>query len=431
MASVAAESPPLAARRRMTSGGVMARVAVAGGLALVVLLLPLGLQDFQNQQITRAPIYAVIGLSLNVLMGHLGQISLGHQAFVGLGAFVSGNVATNLGLSLYIALPIAGLFGAFSALLLGLVALRLKGLYLALITLAYGAVAEESLFNIRALTRGGEGMPAPRPPQFQSDRAYLYLCFIVLSLVLLLDWRLVKTKAGRAIMAIRHDERVAATLGVNVTFYKTFAFMLAGFLAGVAGSLFAHWQETVVSNDFVLEVAFTWVFMTVVGGLGSRAGVVVGAAFFALFPFIVESLGFIPETWKDDLPRAVPLIGALLLVLTLVLYPGGIGQQLLPLRRWLAGGPFLEHKKERKRKKAKAVAATAPVPAGLVEAPIEDEPLEKEPDRADQADTEQDGVGSTPNGPPGSAEDTPAAGDGQPAKPKRRLLRRGGRKKGG
>ncbi|HYH27398.1 MAG TPA: branched-chain amino acid ABC transporter permease, partial [Actinomycetota bacterium] len=199
------------------------------------------------------------------------------------------------------------------------------------------------------------------------DRAYLYLCLIALAVILLIDWRLMKTKAGRAILAIRHDERVASTMGVNVTFYKTFAFMLSGFIAGVAGSLFAHWQTVVVSNDFVIDVALTWVFMTVVGGLGSRAGVVIGSAFFALFPFLFETL--LPASLAERFTRAVPLIGAVLLVLTLTLYPGGIGQQLLPIRRWLAGGPFHAPGGKKRHRKAKtSVPAGASATADTAEA---------------------------------------------------------------
>jgi branched-chain amino acid transport system permease protein len=415
MAAVATDAVAIP-RTRLSTRGLMGRVAVATAITVGVFLIPLALEPFQNNQITRAAIYAIIGLSINVLTGHLGQISLGHQAFVGLGAFVSGFMATEAGLSFYLALPIAGLFGAFSAFLLGLVALRLRGLYLALITLAYGAVAEESLFNIRALTRGGEGMPAPRPGAFASDRAYLYLCMLVLVVVLLIDWRLVKSKAGRAILAIRHDERVAATQGINVTFYKILAFMLSGFLAGIAGSLFAHWQTVVVSNDFVLSVALIWVFMTVVGGLGSRAGVVIGSSFFALFPFLIESMPFFSDTVKEQLPRAVPLIGAILLLVTLILYPGGIGQQLLPLRRWLAGGPFHVHKEERKRPSG----GTAPVPQELLAPEQKERPPELEPV------TEPSG-----NGPP-AVEDQRAAAVPEPAtrNTTRRLLRRSPRKKG-
>ncbi len=342
----------LARRTGLSTRGIGARAGVAAGLVLLVFLFPLFLNPPQADLAAKAVIFAVIGLSINVLTGHAGQISLGHQAFVGIGAFTSGLLVTK-GLTFYLALPMAGLVGALSAFLLGLVALRLKGLYLALITLAYGAVAEESIFNFQFLSRGGAGMPAPRPSAFQSDRAYLFLCLIVLSLVLVIDWRLLKSKAGRAILAIRHDDRVAATLGVNVTFYKILAFMLSGFIAGVAGSLFAHRNTVVVSNDFVLTVALIWVFMTVVGGLGSRSGVVIGSAFFAMFAdFIKPTLDiFVSATTAEQLSgrlaTAVPGIGAILLLLTLILYPGGIGQQLLPIRRWLAGGPFLEHRKSK------------------------------------------------------------------------------------
>jgi branched-chain amino acid transport system permease protein len=342
---------------RLSAKGIAARTVVAVAIATAIGISPLLLEPFQANQASRAAIYAVIGLSLNILMGHAGQISLGHQAFVGVGAFTSGWAVSEAGLTFWLALPIAGVVGALSALLLGVVALRLRGLYLALITLAYGAVAEESIFNIRALTRGGAGMPAPRPGGFESDRAFLYICMVVLALVLLMDWRLVHSKAGRAIAAIRHDERVAATMGVNVTFYKVFAFTLSGFVAGLAGSLFAHRETVVVSVDFVFSVALTWVFMTVVGGLGSRAGVVAGSSLFAVFPFLFES--FLPEAVAQNFIRAVPLIGAGLLVFTLILYPGGIGQQMLPLRRWLAGGPFLEHHKPKKPKKAKKEAPGA------------------------------------------------------------------------
>ena len=346
---MATQAVPTVTSHRLSTRGIAARTVAAVAIATAIGISPLLLENFQATQAIRAAIFAVIGLSLNILMGHAGQISLGHQAFVGVGAFTSGWAASELGLTFWLALPIAGVVGALSALLLGVVALRLRGLYLALITLAYGAVAEESIFNIRVLTRGGAGMPAPRPAGFETDRSYLYLCMIVLALVLLMDWRLVRSKAGRAIAAIRHDERVAATMGVNVTFYKILAFMLSGFVAGLAGSLFAHQQTVVVAEDFVFSVALTWVFMTVVGGLGSRAGVVAGSSLFAVFPFIFDS--FLPEAVAQNFIRAVPLIGAVLLVLTLILYPGGIGQQMLPLRRWLAGGPFLEHHKPKKPKK--------------------------------------------------------------------------------
>jgi branched-chain amino acid transport system permease protein len=330
---------------RLSRVGIAARATVALLIVAGVLLVPIPLDNVWRSRMALAVIFAVIGLSVNVITGHAGQISLGHQAFVGIGAFMSAFVVGrfNFGAG-FVA---AGLTGALLALILGLVALRIRGLYLALITLAFGLMAENTIFGIRGFTGGGAGAPAPRPVLFQSDLAYVYLCLGVLAASLVVDWRLLRTKAGRAIVALRNDERVAATLGVNVTAFKLLAFVVGGFMAGMAGSLFAHWNQFVQAEDFELRRALVWVLMAVVGGLGSRAGVVIGSAFFALFDFIVADIAG-GSTWHLPLVGDVlviilaPLFGAFLLLLTLTLYPGGIGQQLLPVRRWLAGGKFLE-----------------------------------------------------------------------------------------
>jgi Branched-chain amino acid transport system / permease component len=140
---------------------------------------------------------------------------------------------------------------------------------------------------------------------------------------------------------------VASTLGVNVTRYKLLAFATGGLMAGVAGALFAHWNQAVQAQDFVLQTALVWVLMSVIGGLGSRAGVVIGSAFFALFPLVLADRAgdaSIPIPFLGDVLVQIltPFFGALLLLLTITLYPGGIGQQILPLRRWLAGGLLVE-----------------------------------------------------------------------------------------
>ncbi|MBI4259802.1 MAG: branched-chain amino acid ABC transporter permease [Actinobacteria bacterium] len=354
MADVAARVSlaPAGTGHRLTTSGIVARTVVASLIAGAVLGLPLLTADFWDQAIGLAAIYAIIGLSVNIITGHAGQISLGHQAFVGIGAFVSAFlIGTIPQIGFTGVLMVAGAAGGAMALVLGLVALRIRGLYLALLTLAFGLMAETTLFNWRAFTGGGAGAPAPRPLALQTDQAFAYFCLATVAAVLFLDWRLVKTRAGRAIVSVRNDERVAATLGINVTGYKLLAFVLGGLVAGVAGSLFAHWNQFVQAADFGLEQALVWILMAVVGGLGSRAGVVIGSAFFALFPvlldtFVASDVGTIriPFTDVEFLAATlVPLLGALLLLLTITLYPGGIGQQLLPIRRWLAGGPFVEH----------------------------------------------------------------------------------------
>lgn len=364
------EGPASPGDFRPSRSGVAIRAAAAAVLVLAVLLLPLSMETTQDLWIGLAAIYAIIGLSVNLLTGHAGQISLGHQAFVGIGAFMAAFVVKTLGgfpvdpltglvtaprevptADFWIALLAAGVTGAAVALALGLVALRIRGLYLALVTLAFGLMAETTIFNWRAFTGGGAGAAAPRPAAFASNQAYAYVCLAVLAVFLIVDWRLSRTRSGRAMVTLRNDERVAATLGVNVTSYKLLAFATSGFVAGVAGSLFGHWNQAVQALDFELRTALVWILMAVVGGLGSRAGVVIGSAFFAVFPLYLSAqaggatltLPFLGEILVQTLS---PFIGALLLLLTITLYPGGIGQQLLPIRRWLAGGPLVATRHE-------------------------------------------------------------------------------------
>ncbi|HEX2184429.1 MAG TPA: branched-chain amino acid ABC transporter permease [Chloroflexota bacterium] len=290
---------------RPAATGVAARVVASVVIAAGLVSLPLLTGDVEDGWIAKASIYAIIGLSINVVTGHAGQLSLGHQGFVGIGAFMAAFVTAAIGgylpdpqnpvlpptsiptANFWLGVVAAAGVGAVVALMLGLVALRIRGLYLALITLAFGLTAESTIFGIRSFTGAGAGAPAPRPALFTSEQAYVYLCLGILGLFLLVDWRLVRSKGGRAIVALRNDERIASTLGVNVTAYKLVAFAVAGFMAGVAGALFAHWNQFVQAADFVLETALIWILMAVVGGLGSRAGVVIGSAFFALFPLLL------------------------------------------------------------------------------------------------------------------------------------------------
>jgi branched-chain amino acid transport system permease protein len=361
--------------------GVTARVVVSVALAAAVAALPLLLETTQDLWLGLAAIYAIIGLSVNLIIGHAGQISLGHQAFVGIGAFSAAFVVRTIGgfqtdpstglvlapevvstSDFWIGIVAAGLTGTVMAALLGLVALRIRGLYLALITLSFGLMAETTIFNWRAFSGGGAGAAAPRPAAFASNQAYAYVCLAILAVFLFVDWRLTRSRAGRAMAAFRANERIAATIGVNVTSYKLLAFATAGFLAGVAGALFGHWNQAVQALDFDLRTALVWVLMAVVGGLGSRAGVVVGSAFFAVFPLALSAAAGgatidLPGLGEVLIQTLSPLLGALLLLLTITLYPGGIGQQLLPFRRWLAGGPLVTTRHEALR--------LAGLPAGL------------------------------------------------------------------
>jgi branched-chain amino acid transport system permease protein len=284
-----------------------------------------------------------------VLIGYTGQISLGHQAFVGIGAFTSAYMVSQADQPFWIAVVIAMVVGAAQAGVLGGVSLRVRGLYFALVTLSYGLFAQNTLFKIESLTGGAAGQEAPRPAGFSSDHSYYYLCLLFLAAVLWVDFRLLKTKGGRALLALRENPRVAATFGVNVTLFTLFAFIVSGVFAGLGGALLAHNDTQVASTTFNFELALIFVIMTVVGGLKSRSGIVIGSTLFAMVEYFIHHVPGL-ERLLDIIPgpplsagAAGLVLGPILLLLTLTLFPGGIGQQIRPFVRWMAGHQFDIH----------------------------------------------------------------------------------------
>ena len=352
--SPAAPHPPQVAvtarPSRPSLGGWLARGVVWALLGWALLcypgniLSPFQVSGVEANAASEAAIFAIIALSLNVLIGYAGQVSLGHQAFVGIGAFTSAYVASQIGQELYVSALVAALLGAGQAALLGLVSLRVSGLYFALVTLSYGVMAQECLFQINSLTGGSAGQASPRPFGFESDHRYYYLCLIGLGVVAFLDRRLMATKGGRALLALRENPRVASTWGVNVKAYTVLAFTVAGAFAGFGGALLAHRNPTVVSNTFDFQLALVFILMTVVGGLRNRLGVVLGGAFFALLRngtlISLLRLGG-PLSYLGITPEiAAVLLGPILLLVVITIVPGGFGQLVSPLRSWLRGGRF-------------------------------------------------------------------------------------------
>jgi branched-chain amino acid transport system permease protein len=349
------ESPVAEARFRPSLPGWLARGLLLVPVAWFVLkMLPSG-PDTAGRA-TEWVVFALVGISLNIIIGYTGQLSLGHQGFVGIGAFAAAYSLTVHGVPFAAALAIAVVVGGLFALLLGFVALRITGLYLSLITLVFGLTLEQSLFQQPDLTNGGAGQPAFKPDALIEPRTYYYFCLAILAVILYVDWRLTRTKVGRALFALRENERVAAAFGINVTAYKLLAFVLSGAIAGLAGALFAFKAENVTGEDYDFFLALTFVLMVVVGGLNSRFGVVVGALIFSplgleyaidhfqwLHDFLVDGFLFIPGFGEERIQFAPRLIGALLLLLTLLQFPGGIAQQLKPITRWVGGGRFSLH----------------------------------------------------------------------------------------
>jgi len=288
-------------------------------------------------------VFAIGALSLNLLMGYAGQISLGHGAFIGVGAIAMGIITGKLGLAFIIGLPVAAIAGAAFAFLVGLPALRIRGLYLAISTVAFGEAMARFVFPLNAVSGGQTGISVPRPLvgtfEFTRNADYLAIMVAVFLVVWLIDRNIVRSRLGRAMFGIREDEQVAASFGVEVARTKLTAFVLAGALAGIAGALQGPLISLAQSNAFDFDDSLFYVMLVVVGGLGSRVGITIAAFFFAAIPRLLVSL----QKWRD-------FVGAALLVFTIARHPGGIAQGLREAR-------------ERKRKPAEAGDDDGVVPA--------------------------------------------------------------------
>ena len=309
--------------------------------------------------------FALMAMSLNVLLGYAGQISLGHGAFLGVGAFASGLLTIKFYAPFFLGIAGAAAAGALFALILGVPALRLRGLYLAITTIAFAFMMEESWFRWEPLTGGSAGLELPRPRTgaftFSAHADFLALLLVMLVGFWLFDQNITRTKIGRAFNAIRWDERVAQGFGVPVAAYKILAFVLSGALAAVAGALYGHLIGFINSESFAYKAqpnfSLLLVIIIAIGGFGSRAGVVVVAVFYALIPRMLEFL----QGWEM-------IVGAVLLIDVMARHPGGMA------------GAVRERREKRGEKKARAEADDSdleelpklprlPRPAGLPDRP--------------------------------------------------------------
>jgi len=345
------------ARRRIDLALVAPRAGAALPILALVLLLPLKGDKFATVA-AYAAIFVMVGLSMNVLTGYTGQISLGHQAFVGLGALTAANVV-DTGIvdadpfMFSIGIVCSAAAAAVAALLLGAVALRIKGLYLALVTLVFGGVFADTIFTLPKLNGNDAGVSAYRPTAIATDyRYYLFTLFLV-AVCYYVDVWVRRTKLGRGLIALRENELVAAANGVNVLSYKLLAFTISGAMAGLAGGAAAFWSQEFSDKNYLsvagFNLALTFVVMVVVGGLANRAGVVAAAIFFALVSPISPLLQWVASQmhwgtyYGNNKFYISNVIGAALLLQTVIMNPGGLGQVLRPFARWFAGHKFTLH----------------------------------------------------------------------------------------
>jgi branched-chain amino acid transport system permease protein len=299
----------------------------AAALAVLLLIWPLIGNPFTLLgDAIQACIILVVTVSLVLLTGWVGQISLAQATFVGIGAFTTGILSRQLGVPFPLNLLGAGIVAGGAAGLLGVVALRVRGLYLAVATLIFAWMADEWLFNSSWLVGAGGsssvdstviGRPDAIPRFDLSDRrALYYVVLAVAAAALYIAANLRDSKTGRALFAVRGSEMAAASLGIDIRRYKLLAFAVSGFLAGVAGNLIMTGQRSAVPGQFTFTFSLFYLAVAVVGGLSSLGGAVASSVMFALLAelfFRVRALA----GWLE-------IVSAALLAVVLLVYPGGL-----------------------------------------------------------------------------------------------------------
>jgi len=253
------------------------------GIAFLFGAVPLISSPYLLYVINMTGIAAIAALGLNILIGFTGQISLGHGAFFGVGAYAGAILATRVGLPLWISIPAAGLVTAIVGMIFGIPSGRLKGLYLTIATLAGQFIIEYILVHWESLTKGTMGIMLPAANLFglaiNSDTRFFYLIFICLVGLTFVASNLMRTRYGRAFIAIRDNDRAAEGMGIPIFFYKLLAFAVSSFYAGFAGALWAYYMRSISTEPFTLGLSVEYIAMVIIGGLGSIPGSIFGAIF--------------------------------------------------------------------------------------------------------------------------------------------------------
>jgi branched-chain amino acid transport system permease protein len=314
------------------------------GLLFVVLLAaPWWASEYMMTQLHFIGIYSIVGLGLMLLVGFTGQISLGHAAFLAVGAYTEALLAA-AGWPFWLSLPCAALLSAAVGIVVGLPALRLKGIYLAIATLAFGVIAEEIAARWESLTGGNSGLHVKPIELFgaklDGDADFYYLVLALTAVCCIALANLLRSPTGRAFVAIRDSEISAACMGVNLAKYKTLSFALSAALTGVGGALYAHKVSFISPEQFTLLVSIELVTLVILGGVGSLHGAVLGAAFIIVLPQLIAIV-------KDYLPAAVAgaaglqsTVFGLVLIGFIIFEPMGLYGRWLKIRTWFELFPF-------------------------------------------------------------------------------------------
>lgn len=270
-------------------------------------------------------IFSILAISLDVALGYAGLFNIAHAALWGIGAYTSGLLTLKWGFPFWLGLLASGIFASFFSFLIGVSVTRVKGDYLALVTLGFGVIMVDIARNWVEVTGGPRGLfgipyanifglNISKPP------TYSVVVLIILLFSYLLLKRIVKSPFGRVLEGIRENDVVSATLGINVNAFKIQAFMISSFFAGIAGSLYAHYLSVIDPNQFTIMESFLIISMVIIGGAGSLRGPIIGAFIFVSLPEVLRSL----ELTSIHIAALRQIIYAFILLLILIYRPKGI-----------------------------------------------------------------------------------------------------------
>jgi branched-chain amino acid transport system permease protein len=330
----------------------IARWTVAAVAVLFFVVFPLLVDEYYLSIVNLISIAVVGALGLNVLVGYTGQISVGHGAFMSVGAYTAANFAVRLGWPWPVTLVLGGLMAALVGAIVGIPSLRIKGLYLAIATLAGQLIIEWTINHVTFISGGVQAsIEVPRPHlgahtiASQRDMYFFLLSFVVVALIGTMN--LVRSRIGRAFVAIRDHDIAAEIIGIDIFRYKLLAFAVSSFYAGVAGVLYTYYLGVANYEQYQIVVSIDYLAMIIIGGLGSVLGSVFGAIFVTLLPILIryamEAFGglfFSPEAVLNIIPNLRLIVFGTLIIVFLVVEPEGLNRLWRNIRNYFRVWPF-------------------------------------------------------------------------------------------
>lgn len=325
-----------------------------GLLAIAALFAPLVLDRFYLGELALLFIYAIAGIGLMLLVGYTGLVSLGHAAFLAIGAYTHAILLSH-GVPFAVSLLAASLFTAMIGAIVGLPAMRMVGIYLAIATLAFAFIVEHSIAHMESLTGGFRGMVVPRPEvlgfNLGAPLPFYYVCLVVLVGALFIALNILRSPVGRAMIGIRDSEISAQSMGIDLARTKSVAFAISAGFTGLAGGLFSHNLGYLAPDAFTMLTSIQLLLMVVVGGLGSLHGVIFGAIFIVLLPQAIAIMRDSLPPVIGQIPGLEPGLFGLILVLFLIFEPLGVYGRWRKIRHFFEEFP-LYRKATHKRQKS-------------------------------------------------------------------------------